>query len=61
MGDRLSQEDLDPGTGEIEKAPSGHAGPGVAQGAVTLSGSGADPHAGEVLIHAWTRASTLRR
>ena len=65
VGDRLSHEAMNPGTGEIDEAPWVDAGPdqpSVAQGpTMTLSGSGADPHAGEVLIHAWTRASTLRR
>ena len=65
VGVRLSHEAMNPGTGEIDEAPSVDAGPdrpSVAQGAaVILSGSGTDPGAGEVLIHAWTRASTLRR
>ena len=65
VGDRLSHEDMNPGTGEIDETPQVDAGPdrpNVAQGAaVILSGSGTDPGAGEVLIHAWTRASTLRR
>ena len=68
VGDRLSHEDMNPGTGEIDEAPSVDAGPdrpSVAQGAaVILSGSGTDPGAGEVLIHAWTQgehAPTVKR
>ena len=65
VGAPLSHEDMNPGTGEIDETPQVDAGPdrpSVAQGAaVILSGSGTDPGAGEVLIHAWTRASTLRR
>ena len=67
-GDRLSHEAMNPGTGEIDEAPSVDAGPdrpSVAQGAaVILSGSGTDPGAGEVLIHAWTQgehAPTVKR
>ena len=65
VGDRLAHEDMNPGTGEIDEAPQVDAGPdqpSVAQGAtVTLSGSGTDPGAGEVLIYAWTQTNTLRR
>ena len=68
VGDRLSHEAMNPGTGEIDEAPSVDAGPdrpSVAQGAaVILSGSGTDPGAGEVLIHAWTQgehAPTVKR
>ena len=68
VGDRLSREAMNPGTGEIDEAPSVDAGPdrpSVAQGAaVTLSGSGTDPGAREVLIHAWTQgehAPTVKR
>ena len=67
-GDRLSHEAMNPGTGEIDEAPSVDAGPdrpSVAQGAaVILSGSGTDPGAGEVLIHAWIQgehAPTVKR
>ena len=46
-------EDMDPGTGEIDEAPQADAGPAqpsVVQGAtVTPSGSGTDPDAGETL------------
>ena len=65
VGERLPHEDMDPGTGETDESPQVDAGPdrpNVARGATaTLSGSGADPDAGKILIHAWTRASTLRR
>ena len=68
VGDRLSHEAMNPGTGEIDEAPSVDAGPDRAQrgpgGAVILSGSGTDPGAGEVLIHAWTQgehAPTVNR
>ena len=54
VGERLSHEDMNPGTGEIDEALSVDAGPdrpSVAQGAtVTLSGSGTDPDAGEALM-----------
>ena len=54
VGDRLSREDMNPGTGETGVASSVDAGldpPSVAQWAtVILSGSGTDPDAGEVLI-----------
>ena len=65
VGDRLSHEEMNPGTGEIDEAPQVDAGPdrpSVAQGAaVTLSGSGTDPDAGEVLMQEWPQTSTLRR
>ena len=68
VGDRLSHGAMNPGTGETGEAPSVDAGPdqpSVAQGAaVILSGSGTDPGAGEVLIHAWTQgehAPTVKR
>ena len=64
-GDRLSREDMNPGTGETGEASSVAAGPGqpgVAHGAtVPLNGSGTDPDAGGILIHAWPQTSTLRR
>ena len=54
VDDRLSHEDMNLGTGETGEASSVDAGldpPSVAQGAtVTLSGSGTDPDAGEVLV-----------